>query len=295
MDDDDALGIPEFLRRSRTGWTAPPAPPRLDPVPPPLVFTEPVRLPDADPAVTQRKKNKSMSRLTRMKFNQEMENIPPAFREWDTRRSRWVDSRVAQHQRLKAAADRLGITLEPTEMDKLTIVPYLKDQVLPAERGRTTVPATAADFEIQAKVVKAANRANLKKLDRVEVINQNGEIRETWSLDLESKMLHKVGTELKVPTSVAEEPTTMPRAAKKTGAKKAKAKTNGNGAGKPGIIDVIIETIKRDRGASREEIVGVLAKRFPDRKPALSTINIQANKNAKKKEDDPKRGRVYYG
>ena len=83
--------------------------------------------------------------------------------------------------------------------------------------------------------------------------------------------------------------------AKKSAAKKPAAKTNGNA--KPGVIATIIETISRPTGASMDELITILTKRFPDRKPAsmAKTCSIQANANAKSKDRDEKRGLVYFG
>lgn len=65
----------------------------------------------------------------------------------------------------------------------------------------------------------------------------------------------------------------------------------------PGVIATVIEIINRDKGASVEEMVEILSKKFPERevKGMTSTIRIQANKNNKRKEKDEKRGLVYYG
>ena len=284
MTDDD---IPDFLRLTQQqrndAWKRTP-PVRVEtttPTPPP-------------PAVVNTTKRvKTTNRLARMKQNLDRNTIPEAFREWDHKHSRWVDSRVVRHERLKATAARLGLTLENTDMDKWTIVAYDKLDQNQMARGKTTVPSTITDFELQAKVIKTAKRAGLKKVDRVEVIGPDAIARETWVLDLEAGMLQKVGTESPVPITSVQE-SKMPR--KKVKAKKAKV-TNGNGAKKIGVIDTIVEIIKRDRGASREEIVAALTKKFPDRnaESMATTVKIQANAHAKKKSKDDKRGLVYYG
>ena len=94
---------------------------------------------------------------------------------------------------------------------------------------------------------------------------------------------------------------TKPKTAKKKSAAK-KAKSNGapkkeRAARPPGVIATIRETMERERGASKEEMLAVLTKKFTDRTEAgmLNTVNIQAPKHAKKKEKDDKRGTVYYG
>lgn len=86
------------------------------------------------------------------------------------------------------------------------------------------------------------------------------------------------------------------KAAKKSGAKKA-VKAKSDKPRGPGVIATIIETIGRANGASANEILEVLVKKFPDREPdsMRKTVMIQANKNAKSKERSEKRGVIYYG
>jgi hypothetical protein len=87
--------------------------------------------------------------------------------------------------------------------------------------------------------------------------------------------------------------------AKKTAAKKATAKKTAKGstgAAKPGVISTIVEIISRETGATADEILTVLVKKFPDRDPdgMRKTIGIQASKNSSSKERDEKRGLIYY-
>jgi hypothetical protein len=62
------------------------------------------------------------------------------------------------------------------------------------------------------------------------------------------------------------------------------------------VIATIVDTISREKGASIDELVGVLTKKFPDRDEAgmRATCRIQANRNATSKDKDEKRGLVYY-
>ena len=90
----------------------------------------------------------------------------------------------------------------------------------------------------------------------------------------------------------------MATKAKKTFVKKpAKAKSSNGGTAKPGVIATIIDTIGRPSGASINELVAILSKRFPDREPdsMRATCRIQANANAERKDRTEKRGLVYYG
>ncbi len=194
--------------------------------------------------------------------------------------------------------------------DKLTIQAYHQDQAI--ERGKTTLPATADASTLQAKLQAAAKRAGLRKIDKIDVINPDGTVAETWTVDFENKVLHKSGAELSIPATPPakdageqeKKPMAKKATAKKAAKKKAtsnartKAKSNGEGKGRGvGVIATIVDTIGRSKGASQDEIVEVLVKKFPDRgeDQMRATVKIQANKNAKKKEKDEKRGLVYYG
>jgi hypothetical protein len=85
-------------------------------------------------------------------------------------------------------------------------------------------------------------------------------------------------------------------AVKKTVAKKVAKTKSGTPANKPGVIAMIVEIISRETGASAQEILAVLVRKFPDREPAgmRKTIGIQASRNASSKEKDEKRGIVYF-
>lgn len=198
-------------------------------------------------------------------------------------------------------------------MTKLTIRAFHQDQEI--VRGKTSLPATASELEIQAKLQAAAKRAGIRKIDRLDVLNPDDTVLESWTVDFENKTLHKTGAELSIPATppVQEAPageqetTEMARpakkkvAAKKVAKKKAASnsrKAAGNGGGRGvGVIAAIVEGISRKQGASQDELVTILTKKFPDRdaEGMRGTVKIQANRNAKKKEKDEKRGLVYYG
>jgi hypothetical protein len=84
--------------------------------------------------------------------------------------------------------------------------------------------------------------------------------------------------------------------AKKTKTAAAKPAKSSTGAAKPGIIATIVEMISRTEGASKDEILKILVKKFPDRDPdgMGKTIIIQANRNKSSKETIEDRGIVYY-
>jgi hypothetical protein len=66
---------------------------------------------------------------------------------------------------------------------------------------------------------------------------------------------------------------------------------------KPGVIETIVATISRAKGASLDEIVAALVKAFPDRDPdgMRNTARLQASRNAShKSRDDKRRGLIYY-
>lgn len=83
-----------------------------------------------------------------------------------------------------------------------------------------------------------------------------------------------------------------------TAAKKkvAKKEVKSAPASRPGVISTIIEVISRQHGASIEEVLAVLVKKFPDREPDAmkATCRIQCAKNATSKDRDEKRGLVYF-
>jgi hypothetical protein len=84
--------------------------------------------------------------------------------------------------------------------------------------------------------------------------------------------------------------------AKKTPAKTPMPKGSTGAAKGPGVIATIIETVSREKGATADEMLAILVKAFPDRKPdgLRKTVLIQANKNCSSKEQDEKRGLVYF-
>ena len=91
----------------------------------------------------------------------------------------------------------------------------------------------------------------------------------------------------------------MATKSKKTAAKQTavvKKAADGNGTKGPGVIATIVETIRREKGATSDECLAVLVKAFPDRDPdgMIKTIRIQAAKNATSKERDEERGLVYF-
>jgi len=73
-------------------------------------------------------------------------------------------------------------------------------------------------------------------------------------------------------------------------------KTKKTTAAPKGVIATIVETISRERGASKAEILEILTKAFPDRDPdgMLRTIGIQAAKHSSSKERDERRGLIYH-
>jgi hypothetical protein len=298
--------IPEFLKipqvQRDSAWKKNPPQQPASPVVPAKH-----RLPTTEEQVFQEatrnvKKFRTEKRIAMLKIKQEWKSIPEQFRRWDPRQGKFVDERIDDQKRLLNAAERLGITLETDDMTKLTIVPYVEGQDLPVTRAKTTVAADVPGWELQTKIRQAGIRAG-KKLQRVEVVDAEGLVTAVWQLDKENDLLTN-GTvtipmkpvqteqEVKQEKSMARKAKSV---AKKNGV--AKAKAEARAAKGPGVIATIIETIKRDRGATAEEIVAILVKRFPDRKAKSmhSTVKIQANKNAKKKDRDDKRGLIYYG
>lgn len=276
----DFLKIPQGERLAAWGDKVPSAP-----VAPVVVKLRP-RIAKPKPGLIQVIKQK--------KFPAPDGSIPPEFQVWDIRKARFVDERIEHRQRLEAASKRLGIKLEKSDMEKLSIVPYLENETMPASRGRTSIKGGASDKEIMDKVVATAQKIE-GELGRIEVLLPDGSVRETWTFDKDKKILHKDDVRIVIIKAKTEESEESNMPAKKAKAKKAAKKTNG--AGKPGVIATIRESLKRDKGVTVEEVVAILAKAFPERKQKsmTSTAKIQLPKNAKKKEADTKRGLVYYG
>jgi hypothetical protein len=208
---------------------------------------------------------------------------------WDPRRGKFVDDRVDMAERMRAAAKRLGITLENAVMtEKNALVPYLEGKDTPSDRGRTSVDADASEHETHQKLIAVARRVG-KKLARIEVVNPAGEMIAVWKAH--EGALTREGHDMVLPISEQETDVKKAKKTKAAGKKPAK-KTSG-----PGVIATIVETISRASGASLDEITTVLVKKFPDRKKASmeATAKIQASRNAKRKEKSEKRGLVYYG
>lgn len=88
---------------------------------------------------------------------------------------------------------------------------------------------------------------------------------------------------------------------KKTEAPAAKAKAVDRAKApaekKPGVISTIIEVISGPKGATTDEILAILAKKFQRRDAAgmKNTIRIQANKNATRKDKDQDGAVRYFG
>jgi hypothetical protein len=80
-------------------------------------------------------------------------------------------------------------------------------------------------------------------------------------------------------------------------AKQTAAATKAAAEKRPGVIASIVEAISTAKGATAEEIHAGLVKKFPERDPKgmRSTVRIQANRNAARKEKIEGRGLVYYG
>jgi hypothetical protein len=99
------------------------------------------------------------------------------------------------------------------------------------------------------------------------------------------------------PGAATQEISMTARKTKKTATKKtAKSSTAAAKPKGPGVISTIVEMISRTEGASKDEILKILVKKFPERDPdgMSKTIIIQANRNKSSKETIEDRGIVYY-
>jgi hypothetical protein len=188
-------------------------------------------------------------------------------------------------------------------MAKLLILPLDQDMKVIA-RGKTSLAPGATVNEIADKVGYAAGRCG-KKVAFVWVTTEDQPDRPSlaeWHL-VNDKLICVSPPSVQLPPA----PELGPESVDNTNGKEAdmakkektaKKKTNGNGGGerKPGVIHTIVEAISRKNGASLSELVEILTKKFPERKPEsmTSTAKIQANRNATGKEKSETRGLVYY-
>lgn len=209
----------------------------------------------------------------------------------DTRGMRW-NSRSNKWEPEPNSQDR-------NTMAKWIITPYDAEGA-PVQRGITSVADDAGEVQVFAKMGAAYHRCAAGSVKKITVTNEAGELLREWEEG--GAVLPKP-----VPESKADDKTI--KQAKAKGTKKAEKAAKANGAGKvkakvaapkegkaPGVIATIVATISRAQGASVDECLSVLTKTFPQREPKgmLSTVRIQANRNATTKDKDDKRGVVYY-
>jgi hypothetical protein len=226
---------------------------------------------------------------------------------WDSVRNRFVDEIPIRKTQDAIMAKSWKVT------------PFDGDGA-PITKGCLKIEEGTLQVEILTKMGEAFHRCPEGSVKKIIVTDAADGIIREWE---------EGGAELPKPEAPAEEEETLEQVAKKAakkGAKrgvkevaakkkgkaakpaaksggKAAPKTNGAGRGSatpgrgPGVIATIVETIQRPKGASVDEILEVLVKKFPDRKPAsmTATIRIQANRNCKSKDKDEKRGLVYFG
>ena len=82
----------------------------------------------------------------------------------------------------------------------------------------------------------------------------------------------------------------------KKSVKKSTVKKIANGIARPGVVQAIINLISRETGASANEILAALVRKFPARDPEKmrNTIQTQTSRHATKRDRDEKRGLVYF-
>jgi hypothetical protein len=223
---------------------------------------------------------------------------------WCPRRNRFV---VDEYQTRTATSQE-----EEKNMKKWKITCYnAANEVI--TRGSTSTPADTGQVELFAKMGAAYHRCAADTVNKVVVTDDDGEIIRTWEKGQNAEFPKPDPAAAPAPKRLAdtakEDNKKKPAAAKpakgkgKATAKKAAAKPAAKSAGKKdgpikkvGVIDTIVSTMKSKNGASIEEIVAVLKKKFPDRdeKGMTSTARIQANKKCSHKEKDDVRGLLYF-
>ena len=186
-------------------------------------------------------------------------------------------------------------------MAKLLILPLDQDMKVIA-RGKTSLAPGATVNEIADKVGYAAGRCG-KKAAFVWVTTEDQPDRPAlaeWHL-VNDKLICVSPPSVQLPpaSELGHESVDNTNEKEANMAKKEKTakKISGNGGEhKPGVIHTIVEAISRKNGASLSELVEILTKKFPERRPEsmTSTAKIQANRNATGKEKSETRGLVYY-
>jgi len=187
---------------------------------------------------------------------------------WNSNRSYWE-------------VDPMLLSQEDKMATKLIVTPYDANGLVLA-RGKTSVAENATQEMINAKVNYAFHRAG-KKATRVE-LTKDGAIHSAYPLvDFGPKPVEE--------QTAHEGPEQEADMAKKKATKK-----KATGERKPGVIACIVELISRPQGATIDQMIAVLTKKFPDRKAKsmTSTCKIQANKNATTKDKNKDGAVVYY-
>jgi hypothetical protein len=84
--------------------------------------------------------------------------------------------------------------------------------------------------------------------------------------------------------------------ATKSKAKIVKKSKIANGAARPGVVQAIVTIMSRETGASANEILAALVRKFPARDPEKmrNTIQTQTSRHVTKGDRDEKRGLVYF-
>lgn len=267
-------GVPLFCfmtpAERRAAW-------ERDPPKAPALWVDP-RQEELRIAREQQRKEEAAARIAAMKRNLEKKNkkpFDPTGHRWDTRYCKWVKDTSTQE----------------SEMARIKVFGFDTAGAVVTRAG-TSLPEDATEEQIADKVQYAFTRGG-KSVTSVSVTGIGGQRLSAWGR-VEGVLTRNDDLYQSAPVAEQEQESEV---AKKSAKKKAPAKKKAGGPKGPGVIATIVETISQPGGASAEEVLKVLVKKFPDRSPdsMITTVKIQANKNAKKKERDEKRGVVYFG
>ncbi len=220
----------------------------------------------------QLKKEKEQEAEIKRKLRVQQTPVDRTGMLWDTRKTKWVPDPFYKPQE--------------DDLTKLVITPYDANGLI-IGRGKTSIKDDASADDITAKVNFAISRAG-KKTVKVE-LTRNGVVVETRQISEADFATAAAASAAEDSSPDAEEESELAKKGKKKSGKTQKPRA-------PGVIAAIVETMSRASGATLDETVAVLSKKFPDRKvkSMTSTAKIQLNKNATSKEKDEKRGLVYY-
>lgn len=233
-------------------------------------------------------------RLSNLRAKKQREKIDTTGMRWDARRCKFVPdhSQPKEDQTMKwnvACFDASGALIQ---------------------KGTTTIPASSSPEDVQDAIARMFHRCDAGSVQRIAVTAAEGQVISEWtagidadpdkpaakkpapSLDKTIKKAAAKGAKRGEKAAAKGKTATKGKTAAKGKAPKAAKSADGSGVG---VIGSIIELARRSEGATIEEFVKALKKRFPDRdeKSMTGTVRTQVGRQKMTKTEDAKRGVVY--